>query len=225
MNSQNLQPLFNVSPKQLPVKFRALLEPSAPLNLPHFSPISVTVPYWGAVFFIGLANVIVLFGSLRASRKYGEFSPESFANQIPSLIFVFLGLLAALILASRKQWIANRINSGKLRLGIIFHPEAIIVRLRKNSCYLLPRDFLKSGIVDTYLHARGTRAVKITFIDYAGIPHTNIVGINSFGIFDFLMPDENLMATLNRWKSDNAPDVRQNQLRAIARNAPCFESV
>jgi hypothetical protein len=113
------------------------------------------------------------------------------------VIFLF-PFLFSLKFAIRKQAYKNGIERGELRVGLIIHPQAILVRLNRKSFYLIPRSRLKSVSIQSYLHAKRLSATKIVFTDIERKNHANVVSINSFGAFDYFAHQEKLTDSLRR---------------------------
>ena len=81
-------------------------------------------------------------------------------------------------------------------------PQGVLVRLSENSCFLIPRTWLKAVTVQSYTHGKGGQATKLVFTDLEGKDHHNIIGYNAFGLFDFFDHRETMPAALRRWNPE-----------------------
>jgi hypothetical protein len=186
------QPLFNVILRELPPKYQDLLNPLKPLTVEHFSPRVLTLPYWIFTAFPFTALIIIFVQLFRR--------PLSLFDLIWFLP-LFISSFVALFIAVRMQRKKSRVEGGDLRLGVLIHPDAILIRIKENVCYLFPKSYLKEAIIERFSHGRRIFSTVLTFVGrdaqqfYVIKPFTWI----SFwlGAFDC---DKELEESFRRWK-------------------------
>lgn len=201
-NKSELEPLGNVPLSKLPQRFQDCFDKNKTPNLQYFSAKSKTMFYWLVTAGMTFWFLVMIVQAFAASTFHNQLDNSwlvyNLMWSLPALFF----LIIAAYFTMRKENYATRVASGELRIGIIIHPEAILIRLSENSCYLIPRNWLKAVTVQRYLHGKGRSATKIVFTDIEDKDHGNIVGINSFGIFDYFDDEGKLAATLRLWNPD-----------------------
>jgi hypothetical protein len=192
-----LQPFNNVAVREIPTEFQDLLNPAKPLTAIQFAPRVFSAPYWA---IMALPSVPLIGGLIQIVLRPMPASEEAFG-----LIFaipLLLVLSAMFFFANRKQKYKRLVESGRLRIGVFIHKDALLVRTGGNSCTLLPRDLLRGVIFARYKHNKHMSATKLIFVDSAGNEYPNVVGVNSFGVFDMFDHFQNLSDALHSWKPE-----------------------
>jgi hypothetical protein len=197
-----LEPLGNVPLSKLPGRFEDCFERAKTPDLEYFKVTIKTLGHWlltaGAAFWL----LIMVVQAFAASTNYNQLDK----SQLPyNLMWGLPALIAFLItsyLTYRKEKYVYGVESGEMRIGMVIHPEALLVRLSENSCFLIPRSWLKAVTVQSYTHGKGGRATKMVFTDIDGKDHQNIISINSFGLFDYFDHQEKLAAALRSWNPE-----------------------
>jgi hypothetical protein len=193
----DLKPLGNVSVGELPVPFRDLLNAPKPLTAEHFAPRIIAAPFWALLLIPCMPFAVGSIGLLNGA--------ESAADAARALIFVVpLVLILALmsLLAVRRERYRRRVRSGELRLGVFVHRDALLIRTKEDTCFLLPRTFVRAVIFEKYLHWKHTHATRLIFVDADGNRYLDIIGRNAFGIADRFEHYQNLAHALRRWKPE-----------------------
>jgi hypothetical protein len=191
-----LKPLGNVPASELPAEFQDLLDSSKPLTVEHFAPRLVNAPFWALLLIPCLPLAIGSLGMISGGYESIRLVAGSLIFAAPLVPLIWL----MRVLAVRRGRYVRRVRSGELRLGLFVHPDAILVRTRENSCFLLPRNFLRGVIYDRYFHMKGALATRLIFIGADGKQYADIVGRNAFGIYDRFEHYEDLIDALRRWK-------------------------
>lgn len=198
-NEAKLEPLGNVPLSKLPQRFQDHFDKTKTPEAEYFSVKSKTTFYWLVTGGMAFWFLVMFVQAFAASTKYNQIDNSwlvyNLMWSLPALFF----LIIASYFAIRKESYANRVESGDLRIGLIIHPEALLVRTGMDSCYLIPRDWLTAVTIQRYLHGKGCWATKMVFTDIEGKDHAGIVGINTFGIFDYFDDNGKLPSALRIW--------------------------
>lgn len=197
-----LEPLGNVPLSQLPQRFQDCFDKSKTPDLEYFKVKSksgfdlIIAAIACIVFLVFLGQAInTIFIEEHVEKQWAMFSLGW------CVIFLFPAIFS-LRFAIRKHTYKSGIDSGDSRVGLIIHPEALLVRLNRKSYYLIPRNWLSAVTVQRYLHANRLSATKIVFTDNEGKDYGNIIGINSFGVFDYFDHQGELADALRRWNPE-----------------------
>lgn len=197
-----LEPLANVSLHQLPQRFQDCFDKAKTPEIEYFNVTSKTLFYW--LVFTGMVIwfLIMFVQAFAASTFHNQLDTNWLAYNLLWCICPLIPLLLAFYIAVRKESYASRVESGDLRIGVIIHPEALLVRTDEHSFYLIPRHWLKAVTVQRYLHGKGLWATKVVFTDIDGNDNGSIIGINSFGGLDYFAHEGTFAAALRRWNPE-----------------------
>lgn len=193
-----LKPLINVSFEQLPQRFQDCFDKSKTPELEYFKIKAKTIVHWCLVAMTTFWFLATLIGAFSASTVYNQLDQNKLIYNLMWCILPFIALLLAAYLAIRKEIYVYKMESGERRIGLVIHPEAILVQISNKSCALLPRNWLKAVTVQTYTHGKGGRGAKMVFTDIEGKDHPHILGVNAYGLFDHFPQNDDLAQTIRR---------------------------
>lgn len=201
----DLKPLGNVPVNELPPEFQDLLEASKPLGIEQFAPTIAPAPFWIIGFIVCAVFTFFFAGVVNRGVSAADVLPLMIVGVLLALFVGALWFLFAL-----KSKYKRRVESGRLRLGVFLHPDALLIRRKENSCFLIPKNLLRGVIFERYTHAHymynsagpRLRATKLIFVDSDGKKHLDIVGIEAFGLADRFEHYEDLISALHRWKPE-----------------------
>lgn len=196
-----LKPQVNVPLEQLPQKFQDCFDKRKTPELEYFKIRSKTIGHWCLTIMMTFWFLATFISAISASTVYNQIDNNKLTYNLMWCILPFLTFIFTVYFTIRKEMKVYAIESGERRIGLVIHPEAILVRLKNDTCSLIPRDWLKIVTLQQYAHGKGGRATKLVFTDADGKEHLDILGFNAYGIFERFDHKENLADALRRWNS------------------------
>jgi len=194
-----LQPQINVPFEQLPQKFQDCFDKRKTPDLEYFKIKTKTIGHWCLVAIASFWFLVTFIQGFAASTVYNQLDQSKLTYNLMWSVLPFIALTFTVYLAIRKEIYVYKMESGEGRIGLVIHPEALLVRISNKSCTLLPRTWLKAVTVQTYTHGKGNRAGKMVFTDIDKKDHPQILGANAFGVFDFFPQHDDLAKTIRRF--------------------------
>jgi hypothetical protein len=193
-----LQPQINVPFEQLPQKFQDCFDKRITPDLEYFKIKAKTIGHWCLVAAASFWFLATFIQGVAASTVHNQLDQSKLTYNLMWSILPFIALIFTAYLAIRKEIYVYKMESGEGRIGLVIHPEALLVRISNKACFLLPRNWLKAVTVQTYTHGKGGRGAKMVFTDIEGKEYPHILGANAYGLFDHFPQNDDLAKTIRR---------------------------
>ena len=194
-----LKPHEDFPLEQLPQKFQDCFDKRKTPDLEYFKIRAKSIGHWCLTAMATFWVLATFISAVSASTVYDQIDNNKLTSDLMWCILPFLTFIFTAYFAIRKEMYVYGIENGERRVGLVIHPEALLVRLKNDSCYLLPKDWLTVVTLQQYAHGKGGRATKLVFTDISGKEHSNIIEFNAYGLFERFDHKENLAEALRRW--------------------------